>query len=134
MESLLQLEIVTPDKVALATTADYIGMPGLTGHFGVLPHHVPLLCALGIGELYYRAENRTERVFVSGGFVEVSGNVVSVLTEAAERGNDIDVARAEAAKRRAEERLASRSEDVDMARAHAALSRAVTRLSIAGNA
>lgn len=131
MES-LQLEIVTPDKVVLNTTADYIGVPGIAGQFGILPHHVPMLSALGIGGLYYRAASNAEQIFVSGGFVEVSGNVVSVLTETAERAADIDVSRAQAAKKRAEERLASQAENVDMARARAALNRAVARLNIAG--
>lgn len=131
MES-LHLEIVTPDKVVLNTTADYIGVPGITGQFGVLPHHVPMLCALGVGGLYYRTANTAEQIFVSGGFVEVSGNVVSVLTETAERAADIDVTRAQAAKKRAEERLASQAENVDTARARAALNRAVARLNISG--
>lgn len=132
MESSLQLEVVTPDKVVLSTTADYVGIPGIAGQFGVLPHHVPLLCALGVGGLYYRTAAGTEQVFVSGGFVEVSGNTVSVLTEAAECAADIDVSRAQAAKKRAEERLAMQDEAVDAARAHAALSRAVARLGVAG--
>ncbi len=132
MESSLQLEVVTPDKVVLSTTADYVGVPGIAGRFGVLPHHVPLLCALGVGGLYYRTATGTDQVFVSGGFVEVSDNTISVLTEAAECAADIDIARAQEAKRRAEERLASQDEAVDAARAHAALSRAVARLGVAG--
>ena len=74
MESTLQLEIVTPDKVVVSQTVDYVGVPGIEGEFGVLPHHIALLSALAIGDLYFRVDGKTEHVFVSGGFAEVSDN------------------------------------------------------------
>lgn len=131
MESLLQLDVVTPDKTVISSVADYVGVPGVEGQFGVLPSHVPLLSALTIGELYYRVEGRLERAFISGGFAEVSDNRVTILAEAAELAQDIDTARAQEAKRRAEARLASRTEGIDETRATAALQRAVHRLSVA---
>lgn len=131
MESTLQLEIVTPDKVVVSQPVDYVGVPGVEGEFGVLPHHVPLLSALAIGDLYFRTDGKTEHVFISGGFAEVSDNRLTVLAESAERGESIDVARAQAAKERAEARLAAKQADMDMTRAQLALQRAVERLHVA---
>ena len=131
MESTLQLEIVTPDKVVVSQTVDYVGVPGVEGAFGVLPHHIPLLSALAIGDLYFRVDGKTEHVFISGGFAEVSGNKLSVLAESAERGEDIDIARATAAKERAEARLAARKAETDAYRAQLSLQRAVERLHVA---
>ena len=131
MESTLQLEIVTPDKVVVSQTVDYVGVPGIEGEFGVLPHHIALLSALAIGDLYFRVDGKTEHVFVSGGFAEVSYNKLSILAESAERGEDIDTARANAARERAEARLAAKTAETDMLRAHLALQRAVERLHIA---
>ena len=124
MESTLQLEIVTPDKVVVSQTVDYVGVPGIEGEFGVLPHHIALLSALAIGDLYFRVDGKTEHVFVSGGFAEVSDNKLSILAESAERG-------ANAARERAEARLAAKTAETDMLRAHLALQRAVERLHIA---
>ena len=132
MESTLQLEIVTPDKVVVSQPVDYVGVPGIEGEFGVLPHHIPLLSALAIGDLYFRVEGKTEHVFVSGGFAEVSDNKLTVLAESAELGENIDVARAEAAKARAEARIAAATEERDIKLARAKLSRALNRLHIAG--
>ncbi len=132
MESTLQLEIVTPDKVVVSQPVDYIGVPGVEGEFGILPHHVPLLSALAIGRLYFRVGDKTENVFISGGFVEVSGNTITVLAESAEVAENIDAARARAAMERAQSRLASAADDVDIVRAQLALQRAVSRLNIAG--
>ena len=139
MESTLQLEIVTPDKVVVSQTVDYVGVAGdrqqggavAHQHFGVLPHHIALLSALAIGDLYFRVDGKTEHVFVSGGFAEVSDNKLSILAESAERGEDIDTARANAARERAEARLAAKTAETDMLRAHLALQRAVERLHIA---
>lgn len=131
MESTLQLEIVTPDKVVVSQSVDYIGVPGVEGEFGVLPNHIPMLSALAVGSLYFRAGNETEYVFISGGFAEVSGNKVTILAESAELRKDIDITRAEAARKRAEERLTAQTDTVDATRAHAALQRAVERLRVA---
>lgn len=134
MEKSLHLEIVTPDRLVLSTQVDYVGAPGFEGEFGILPSHIPFLSALAIGSLYYKANGKTHYVFVSGGFAEVSDNKVTVLAEAAERSEDIDIDRARKAKERAEQRLTQIREKVDQARAQAALQRAIARMRLRGNA
>jgi len=128
MNNQLKLEIVTPDKIVLVTDADYIGLRGVEGAFGVMPHHIPLLAALDIGLLYYRTAGHTEHVIICGGFVEVFENHVSVLAESAELVKSIDKDRALAAKSRAEERLADKQNAVDAVRAELALQRSILRL------
>lgn len=129
--STLQLEIVTPDKTVVSAETDMVVCPGVMGEFGVLPHHVSLLSALKIGHLRYSSNGKDKFVFISGGFADVNNNVLTVLAESAECAEDIDVARAEAAKKRAEERLVKPSPDLDVERAQAALRRAITRLELA---
>lgn len=131
MESALQLEIVTPDKVVVSQPVEYVGVPGVEGAFGVMAHHIPLLSALAIGELYFRADGKTTHVFISGGFAEVSDNKVTVLAESAELGENIDISRAQASMQRAEARLQARKDDMDMLRAQLALQRAAVRISVA---
>ena len=130
----LQLEIVTPDRLVLSRQVDYVGAPGLEGEFGVLPGHIPFLSALAVGSLSYKAEGKTRYAFVAGGFAEVSDDKVTVLAESAEEACNIDFARAEAARKRAEERLAKKTDDINLMRAEAALARAVRRLSLKGSA
>ncbi len=130
----LQLDIITPNRSLLCQEVDYVSATGSAGEFGVLPGHAPLLTALCIGQLHFRIGDKTHYVFISGGFLEVLDNHVTVLVEVAEMAKDIDVARAEKAKIRAERRLTKRSageEHLDGARAHAALARAVTRMTVA---
>ncbi|RRD71798.1 MULTISPECIES: F0F1 ATP synthase subunit epsilon [unclassified Desulfovibrio] len=127
----LQLEVVTPDKTVVSSAVEMAVCPGVEGEFGVLPKHVSLLSALKIGGLRYRIDGRDEYVFISGGFADVNNDVLTVLAESAELAQDIDTARAQAARERAEKRLAQQDDRVDVARAEAALSRAVTRLSLA---
>ncbi len=127
----LQLEVVTPDKTVVSSAVEMAVCPGVEGEFGVLPKHVSLLSALKIGGLRYRANGKDEHVFISGGFADVNNDVLTVLAESAELAQDIDTARAQAARERAEKRLAQQDDRVDVARAEAALSRAVTRLSLA---
>ncbi len=129
--ALLHLEIVTPDHVVLDTNADYVGSPGVDGQFGVLAGHIPLLTALEIGTLYYRLDNKEFYVFVSGGFVEVANNKITILAQSAELVDNIDKERAEKAKERAEERLAKKTEDLDVLRAELALKRSIIRLQTA---
>ena len=131
----LQLEVVTPDLKVVGCEVDYVGVPGIEGEFGVLPGHIPFLSALAIGGLSYKAEGKTHLVFVSGGFAEVSSNKVSVLAEAAESVDKINKDRAEEARKRAQARLDAAhggKEDVDLARAEAAFRRATVRLNLAG--
>lgn len=130
--STLKLEVVTPEKTVVSSPVVMAVCPGADGEFGVLKDHISLLSALKIGALRYRTESNEEHyVFISGGFADVNNNVLTVLAESAENAKDIDAARAEAAKKRAEERLSSNGDDVDHARAQSALSRAMVRLSLA---
>jgi F-type H+-transporting ATPase subunit epsilon len=101
------------------------------GFFGVLPGHAPLLAALATGEMWYRKGSQKEYAFIAGGFAEVVGDRVSILAPVAERAEDIDLARAEAAKRRAEELLAAPKSDMDFERARIAMLRAISRLDVA---
>ena len=126
------LEVVTPERVAYSGQVASLQAPGSEGSFGVLAGHIPLLTSLQIGRLRFVEEDGNEvQMAISGGFVEVGREQVAVLAETAERTEEIDVARAEAARQRAEERLArAREERVDVARAEAALARAINRLRI----
>lgn len=133
MEKSLQLEIVTPDKLVLSETVDYVGAPGFEGEFGILPNHIPFLAALQIGNLYYKTGGKTSYVFVSGGFADINSNKVTVLAESAEKAEDIDVERAMKAKERAEQRMAKERDQISYARAHSALQRALFRLKAKGN-
>ncbi len=127
----LRLDIVTPDRVVVSTDVDYVGACGIDGQFGLMPQHAPLVSALAIGDVYYRQGDSTTWVFVSGGFARISDNKVTILAESAEVASEIDVERAERAKKRAEERLSDPRSDLDVARAELALRRAITRLKIA---
>lgn len=126
----LRLEVVTPEKTVVSEDVDMVMCPGSEGEFGILPHHVSLLSALKIGLLQYRINGTDEKVFISGGFVDVHADICSVLAETAEKAQDIDEARAKLAKERAEARLAARNDDLDETRAELALQRAVMRLKI----
>lgn len=126
-----QLEVVTPDKTVVSADVDMVVCPGTEGEFGLLPHHVSLLSALKIGPLRYLQGDKEKTMFISGGFVDMNNNICSVLAETAEIAEDIDVARAQAAKERAERRLEEHREDLDELRAETALQRAIMRLRIA---
>jgi len=129
MAGKLVLDVVTPEKLVLSKSIEYVGAPGIEGEFGVLPGHVPFLTALGVGSLMYKEEGRARYVFVSGGFAEIGGGKVTILAEVAELPEEIDLARAERAKERALKRLESeRRERFDHARAQAALQRALMRM------
>jgi len=124
------LEIITPDRVVVSREVDMVVVPGVEGEFGVLEDHVAFLSGVVPGELRYTVEGRTEYCAVMEGFAEVSNNKVSILVDAAERAEEIDVERAKRALERAKERLEKR-EGVDIARAEAALKRAMARLKVA---
>lgn len=130
----LRLEVVTPENTVVSEDVDMVICPGTEGEFGVLPHHVSLLSALRIGGLHYKKGDKTSTVFVSGGFVDVNANKCSVLAESAEKAENIDAARAKAAKERAERRLAEKTDNLNDARAEAALQRAIMRLRITESA
>jgi F-type H+-transporting ATPase subunit epsilon len=129
----LTLELATPTRMVVAETVDEVVVPGSEGYFGVLPGHAPLLATLGIGELTYRIGREERHVAVAGGFAEVRNDKVIVLADTAEGPQDIDRARAERARDRAEQRLSGRAQDeIDYARAAAALARALTRIQVSG--
>ena len=133
MADRLSLEIATPTRLVAAETVDEIVIPGSQGYFGVLPGHAAFLTTLGIGELMYRIGRDEHYLAVSNGFAEVRNDKVIVLADTAERPEEIDRARAERARERAERRLAGRvEEEVDYNRALAALARALARLLTAG--
>lgn len=126
----IRLEFVTPERAIAHEEVDEVQLPGEEGFFGVLPGHAPLLAALKTGEMWYRRGNETTYAFLDGGFAEVTPDRVSILAPVAERAEHIDLARAEAAKRRAEERMARPASDVDFERARIALLRAISRLEV----
>lgn len=130
----LLLEIVTPDRSLVREEVDDLQLPGAEGYLGVLPGHAPLLATLKVGELWYRVGQERHYLSIAGGFVEVLPDRVTVLAQIAERAQEIDVARAEAARTRAEERLARPSPDIDLERARIALMKALIRLQVASRA
>jgi len=133
MAESIKLEVVTPEKYVVSEDARIIVAPGELGEFGVLPGHTPFLTSLQIGRLRYRdLKDEEHYIFIGGGFAETQPGRVTILAESAERSDDIDVERAEAALKRAEERLSSYEPGVDIARAKAAIMRARTRLRVAG--
>ncbi len=130
----LLLEVVTPDRSLIREEVDEIQLPGSEGYFGVLPGHTPLLATLKVGELWYRTGQDKQLLAIAGGFVEVLPDHVTVLAQIAERAEDIDIARAEAAKKRAEERLAQPVPDIDFERARIAMMKSLIRLQVASRA
>jgi len=130
----IQLHIASADRSLVNEVVDEVEIPGAAGYFGVLPGHTPLLTTLGAGELWYRQGNEKHYLALAFGFAEVQPDRVTILAEVAERAEDIDLARAEAAKRRAEERLAAPKSDMDFERARIALLRAISRLDAAKSA
>jgi len=133
-EKQFKLEIITPTKVVFNDFVVSFTAPGTLGSFQVLYNHAPLLSSIGIGEVkLVDQKGQTSRYATSGGFVEVRENRAMILAETAERSDEIDVARAEAARDRALKRLQERKSDTDLLRARAALARALNRLRIAGS-
>jgi F-type H+-transporting ATPase subunit epsilon len=127
----LQLQIVSADRLLVNQKVDEVEIPGAEGYFGVLPGHTPLLATLKVGELWYRQGQDKHYLMIAFGFAEVQPDRVTILAQVAERADEIDVARAEEAKRRAEERLARPLADIDSERARIALMKSLTRLQVA---
>lgn len=125
----IRLDIVTAERQVFSEEVDVVVAPGIEGELAILPHHAPLMTALQPGELRVRRGGEEFSLAVSGGFLEVRPDRVTILADAAERAEEIDIARAEEAKRRAEEEL-GRSAEVDGARAEAALRRSMIRLKV----
>ena len=131
----IKLDIVTAERAVYSGEVDMVVAPGVEGQLGILPHHAPLMTMLQPGELRIKKGGEEVSLAISGGFLEVRPDKVVVLADAAERADEIDIARAEAAKRRAQEQLAERATPgIDYARAAAALSRSLARLRVAETA
>jgi F-type H+-transporting ATPase subunit epsilon len=131
----IQLQIVSADRMLVNETVDEVEIPGSDGYFGVLPGHTPLLAVLQVGQLWYRQGQEIHYFAVAFGFAEVQPDHVTILAQVAERADEIDLARAEAAKRRAEERLAAPSAvQLDAERARVALLKSLIRLQVATRA
>jgi F-type H+-transporting ATPase subunit epsilon len=125
------LEIVTAERVVLADEVDQVNAPTKDGRVGILPRHEPLLTVLDLGELDIIKDGVRTPFAISGGFMEVLPNRVTILADTAERADEIDEARAEEARRRAEEQIAQRRSDQDLALAEAELRRAIIRMKVA---
>ena len=135
MAEKIQLRLVTPSQLLLDEEVDEVTAPGVLGEFGVLPNHIAFLATLEIGEMSYKLGNQSVHLAFSGGYAEVLDNVMTVLANAAELGDEIDVERALRARERAEKKLEELNrEDKDFASAEAALHRALLRLQIAAKA
>jgi F-type H+-transporting ATPase subunit epsilon len=130
----LQLQIVSAERSLVNEAVDEVEIPGADGYFGVLPGHTPLLALLGAGELWYRVGQEKVYLLIAFGFAEVQPDRVTVLAQIAERPEDIDLSRAQAAKKRAEERLMAPAIDMDAERARIALMKSLIRLQVASRA
>ena len=130
----IQLQIVSADRSLVNESVDEVEIPGSEGYFGVLPGHTPLLALLGAGELWYRQGTEKHYFSMAFGFAEVQPDRVTILAQIAERADEIDLARAEAAKKRAEERLAKTTVDMDAERARIALLKSLIRIQVATRA
>ena len=126
----IELQIVTPDRGIVREQVDEVEIPGAEGYFGVLPGHTPMLAELAVGELWYRQGQEKTYLAIAYGFAEVLPTRVTVLAQIAEKADEIDPARAEEAKKRAEERLSAAARDVDYDRARGALQKSLARLQV----
>jgi F-type H+-transporting ATPase subunit epsilon len=140
MSSKLTLRVITPDRIVLDAPAESVRVPALDGSMGFLPRHASLVAALDIGTLSWKDGGKEQKLFVSGGFVEVKQDTVRVVSEAGERPTEIDVERAREAEKRARERLdkggmggGAGGGSIDVLRAELALRRAVERLRVVGS-
>jgi F-type H+-transporting ATPase subunit epsilon len=131
MADTIQLEVVTPERLVVNDTAEYIEIPAINGYIGVLPGHAPLITELAVGEINYRQGTQTKRLAVAWGFAEVLQDKVTILAETAEKADEIDTARAEVAKKKAEAELQKAGPEGSK-EAQAALQRANARLEVAG--
>jgi F-type H+-transporting ATPase subunit epsilon len=134
LPTIIQLRIVSAERSLVDEQVDEVEIPGSDGYFGVLPGHTPLLALLGAGELWYRQGQAKHYLLIAFGFAEVQPEQVTILAEVAERPDEIDITRAEAARRRAEERLARPVVDMDAERARISLLKALIRLQVASRA
>ena len=129
-----QLQIVSADRSLVNEQVDEVVIPGAEGYFGVLPGHTSLLATLQVGQLSYRQGQETHDLLIAFGFAEVQPDRVTILAEIAEKAEEIDVTRAEAARKRAEERLSKPPTDIDFERARIAMLKSLIRLQVASRA
>ena len=134
LPSKLMLEIVTPDRPLAIEEVDEVVVPASEGELGVLPGHTPLLASLKVGELWYRQGQEKHYLLIAFGFAEVQPGRVTILAQGAEKADEIDLARAEQAKKRAEERVSRPTVDMDAERARIALLKSLIRLQVATRA
>jgi F-type H+-transporting ATPase subunit epsilon len=128
----LQLDIVTPERQVYSDTVDSVQLPGSEGELGVLPHHAPLVSTLGVGELRFRKDGAEESFAIVGGFLQVRPDKVVVLAETADMASEIDLEKAQEARREAERALETGyHEGADLATARAALQQALLRIRVA---
>ena len=129
----IHCEVITAERAVFSGNVDMVVAPGVEGQLGILPDHAPLITALTYGELVlHRQGQEDEYIAIGGGFMEVSADRVIILADSAERADEIDEARAEAATRRAQELMSQQKREVeDIARAEAALRRSAVRLKVA---
>jgi F-type H+-transporting ATPase subunit epsilon len=128
----IQLDIVTPERLAFSEEVDAVNVPGIEGELGILPHHAPLVSTLGAGELRIRKGSTEESFAIFGGFLQVLPDKVVVLAETADLASEIDLAKAEEARREAEKALETGyHEGVDLSAARAALQLALLRIRVA---
>lgn len=132
-DSTQRLEIVTPEKKVFSDEITFLIAPGAEGEIGILPRHAALITPLKVGLLKFDHEGNRIVMTVSGGFMEVRDNKITILATAVERLEEIDVERAEAARQRAEQRLATKTPELDVLRAEVALKRAINRLKATGH-
>ena len=130
----IDLQIITPERLLVHEQVDEVEIPGSEGYFGVLPGHTPMLALLGAGELWYRQGTEKHYLSMAFGFAEVQPDQVTILAQIAEHAEEIDIARAEAAKKRAEERLSKTTVDMDAERARIALLKSLIRIQVATRA
>ncbi|MGP8079956.1 MAG: F0F1 ATP synthase subunit epsilon [Dehalococcoidales bacterium] len=127
----IRVDIVTAERLVFSQDADIVMVPGVEGEMGILPHHEPIMTMIKPGEVLVRKGTEEYSMAVSGGFLEVTPDHITILADAAERADEIDIARAEAAKKRAEEKLTNRTAETDAANAEASLRRALARIKVA---
>jgi F-type H+-transporting ATPase subunit epsilon len=127
----LKVSVVTPDGPVYESDVDMVVARAQSGELGVLPGHIPMVAPLQIGGVRMKKGDKTEQVAVNGGFLEVRPDKVTILAQTAEAAEEIDLTRAEEAKKRAEQRLQSKQDDIDYRRAELALQRAINRINVA---
>src|SRR5260221_12422546 len=130
MANTLKLEIVTPDAKTYSEDVEMVTLPGVEGEMGIFPMHVPLMTQIVAGEISVRKDGREQYLAVGDGFVEITGDHVAVMTDMAIKAENIDEAKAEEARRRAEARLAEKLDEADAAMVSAALAHSLAQLKV----